>query len=304
MKSMLIVGSSGFLGRSLVALCRRQGIRTIGVDRSGGSVPADERPDVACAVDVAGEFDRLPERVDAAVFAAQGPPARADDPSIAELFRINAVGVARLLAVLRVAGGVPLMHCSTGSVYRAAWQPIDESGAVRGDDPYALSKLQAEAMAGMHAGHVPMVNLRIFGLYGPRQRQRLVPGIVGRVRRGEKVSLAAGPGGKPDGGLRISLLHVEDAATAFIEIGRRMLDHEPLPGVLNLASDDAPDVRTMAMEAGGLLGTEPVFEHAPARNGDLIADTRALTRFVRAPRRSFAQGLAEALAEDPSLGAA
>lgn len=304
MRTLMIIGSSGFLGRSLVRHCRRIGVRTVGIDRPGTVEAVGDRPDAFLEADVAADLRSLPERVDVAVFAAQGPSRRVDDPEVGELFRVNAAGVARTLALLRAAGGVPLLHCSTGSVYLPAWGPIPESATVRFDEPYALSKLHAEAMASMHAGHVPVVNVRIFGLYGPFQRHRMLPGIAGRVRRGEPVQLAAGPAGCEDGGLRISLLHVDDAAAAFVELGRRVLDRAHVPGVLNMASDDAPSIRDMATAFGRLLGTEPVFVRGPARQGDLVADTSALARVVASRRRPFAEGLAHALDDDPTLGAA
>ncbi len=304
LQSILIMGSSGFLGRALVSHCRRLGIRTIGVDRPECVVSGDEAPDVWHGCDIACEFDRLPEPVSLAVFAAQGSPSRADDPQVSELFRVNSGGVARTLAVLAAAGGAPLLHCSTGSVYKPTWSPIAESSAVRHDDPYALSKLHAESMDRLHEGRVTVVNLRIFGLYGPRQRQRLIPGLAGRIRRGEPVQLAQGIGGAPDGGLRISLLQVDDAARAMIELGQRLLDGQRLPSVLNLASKDAPDVREMAMSIAGHLGTQPQFQVAAAREGNLVADTTQLASILEWSPRNFTDGIAQTLQADPMLGAA
>ncbi len=302
LKSLLVIGAAGFLGRALVRQCREQGIRTVGIDQAGLMKDGPDSPDMRCEVDVAAAFRQLPEPVDAAVFAAQGASQRAEAPDVSELFRINAGGVARSLAVLASAGGVPLLHCSTGSVYRPAWCPIAESDEVRQDDAYALSKLHAESMARLHVGRVATVNLRIFGLYGPGQHQRMVPGIAGRVRRNEPVRLARGRNEAMDGGLRISLLHVEDAAAIMIELGQRLVDGESLPGTMNLASDDAPNVREMAEVIAAHLGKQPLFEDGPAREGDLVADTSLLARTTSTRRRKFLVGLAQTMAQDPALG--
>ncbi len=302
MRSVLIIGAAGFLGRTLIRQCRERGVRTIGVDRPGCIPEGPDAPDVRLELDVARELDRLPEPVQLAVFAAQSAAHRADVPQVSELFRINAGGVVRTLAVLAASGGIPLLHCSTGSVYRPAWGPITETLETRQDDPYALSKLHAESMDGLFVGRVPMLNLRIFGLYGPGQRLRMVPGLAGRVRRGEPVRLARGRGGVEDGGLRISLLHVEDAAAVMLELGARLAGGERLPNTLNLASDDAPDVRQMALAMAPFVGRDPVFEFAAAREGDLIANTALLARTVETPRRSFAEGLKGTFADDPMLG--
>lgn len=302
MRSILIVGAAGYLGRTLVRHCRAVGIRTVGVDSAQMAGVGGDAPDVSLSVDVASNFSALPESVDLAVFAAQGASRRALEPEVSELFRINAGGVARCLAVLASNGGVPLLHCSTGSVYRPSWSPIAESAEVREDDPYALSKLHAESMACLHLGRLQTVNLRIFGLYGPRQRHRLLPGIAGRIRRGEPVRLARGRDGAVDGGLRISLLHVDDAAAAVLELGVRLVNRESIPQVLNLASDDAPDVRQIADAVADRIGISPSFEEAPARVGDLVADTTLLSRTSRSRRRSFCEGIEQTLASDPRLG--
>lgn len=301
LRRLVIIGSSGFLGRQLVRTCRGLGIQTFGIDLPVAKPEGADAPDEWLGTDVASSLDSLPP-ADGCVYAAQAPAQGSLVPSSAELFRVNALGPFRVMAALASAGGTPLIHCSTGSVYRPSWQPLRESSGLRDDDAYALSKLHAESMDSLFGSRLRCAHMRIFGLYGPCQRLRLVPAVAGRIRRRQPVQLAAGPSGK-DGGLRVSLLHVEDAAQSILELASRMTACGDVPRIVNLASDDAPDIREVASRIGELVGMAPLFEHVPPRPGDLVADASLLGSLVRARRRPFAEGIADALAHDPSLGA-
>lgn len=300
LRRLLIVGSSGFLGRQLVRTCRAAGVLTTGIDVPSARVEGHDAPDVWLGMDVATAVDSIPA-ADACVFAAQAPVRGPHGTDSADIFRVNALGAFRVMAGLASVGGVPLLHCSTGSVYRPSWTPLSEGSAVRSDDAYALSKLHAESMDGLFPGRLRCSHLRIFGLYGPRQRHRLVPAIAGRIRDGRPVHLAAGRCGD-DGGLRISLLHVEDAADAILDLARRMVAGDPVPRIVNLASDDAPSIHDVASRIGALIGARPLFERAPPRPGNLIADASTLAALVPGTRRSFDRGIADSLLQDPTLG--
>ena len=85
----------------------------------------------------------------------------------------NVLATQRLLEAA-VAARVPcLVYASSSSVYGdAASLPLREEAACRPVSPYGVTKLAAEHLANLYHSNlgVPVVSLRYFTVYGPRQR--------------------------------------------------------------------------------------------------------------------------------------
>jgi nucleoside-diphosphate-sugar epimerase len=114
---------------------------------------------------------------------------------------------------------------------------------------------------------------RLFGVYGPRQKNRLVPRLVEAVLRRTPIRIESHPTEASDvGGLRISLCHVEDVVEVFIKlVSARPVD------CINVAGPEALSVREIAETIGSYVGQSPIFEKvSKARRSDFIADTSLL----------------------------
>lgn len=106
---------------------------------------------------------------------------------------VNIGGTLNVLQVARDTGVRRIIHTSTSEVYGTARQvPISETHPLQTQSPYAASKLSADKLAeAFHASFgVPVVTVRPFNTYGPRQSARaVIPTIVTQVFRGEGVRL-------------------------------------------------------------------------------------------------------------------
>ena len=100
---------------------------------------------------------------------------------------LNVVQAARELELRRV------VHTSTSEVYGTArYVPIDEQHPLQGQSPYAATKIGADKIAeSFHLSfEVPVVTVRPFNTFGPRQSARaVIPAIVTQVLAGETVRL-------------------------------------------------------------------------------------------------------------------
>ncbi|MCC7017231.1 MAG: SDR family NAD(P)-dependent oxidoreductase, partial [Rhodospirillales bacterium] len=94
----------------------------------------------------------------------------------------NVQGTLNLLEAARAAGIKRFVHTSTSEVYGTALRtPIDESHPLQGQSPYSASKIGADMMAESFARSfgLPVVTLRPFNTYGPRQSERaVIPTII------------------------------------------------------------------------------------------------------------------------------
>jgi len=81
-----------------------------------------------------------------------------------------------------------VLHTSTSEVYGTAqYTPIDERHPLQGQSPYAASKIAADKIAeSFHCSFgVPVVTVRPFNTFGPRQSSRaIVPTIMGQLAGG------------------------------------------------------------------------------------------------------------------------
>jgi len=93
----------------------------------------------------------------------------------------NVLGTLNVLEAIRQHGTERMVQTSTSEVYGTALtMPIDESHPLQGQSPYSASKIAADMMAEAFARSfgVPVVILRPFNTFGPRQSERAVIGSI------------------------------------------------------------------------------------------------------------------------------
>lgn len=107
----------------------------------------------------------------------------------------NVSGTLNVLQAARNAGVTRVMHTSTSEVYGTAqYVPIDEKHPLQGQSPYSASKIAGDKMA--EAFHLsfglPVVTVRPFNTYGPRQSARaVIPTVITQCLTGDTVKLGA-----------------------------------------------------------------------------------------------------------------
>jgi len=99
-----------------------------------------------------------------------------------EVAETNFLGTLNILNACRQAGVKRLIHTSTSEVYGTAlYTPIDEQHPLQGQSPYSASKIAADKMVESYyaAYGLPVVTVRPFNTFGPRQSARaVIPTII------------------------------------------------------------------------------------------------------------------------------
>ncbi|MCS7160284.1 MAG: SDR family NAD(P)-dependent oxidoreductase [Gemmatales bacterium] len=100
----------------------------------------------------------------------------------ASYVRTNIEGTLNVLLAVRDLRIARLVHTSTSEVYGTArYVPIDENHPLQGQSPYAATKIAADKLAeAFYCSYgVPVVTVRPFNTYGPRQSARaVIPTII------------------------------------------------------------------------------------------------------------------------------
>jgi dTDP-glucose 4,6-dehydratase len=95
----------------------------------------------------------------------------------AEVVETNIMGTLNVLLAGRECGVRRILHTSTSEVYGTALKvPIDETHPLQGQSPYSASKIGADKLAESfyRSYDLPVVTMRPFNTYGPRQSARAV----------------------------------------------------------------------------------------------------------------------------------
>ncbi len=111
----------------------------------------------------------------------------------ASYVRTNIEGTLNVMQSARDVGAECVVHTSTSEVYGTArYAPIDEAHSLQGQSPYAASKIGADKMAeAFHLSFgVPVVTVRPFNTFGPRQSARaVIPSVITQLLAGQVVRL-------------------------------------------------------------------------------------------------------------------
>jgi NAD dependent epimerase/dehydratase len=100
----------------------------------------------------------------------------------------NIKGTLNVLQAARELGISRVIHTSTSEVYGTArFVPITEEHPLQGQSPYSATKIAADQLANSFYSSfdVPVVTVRPFNTYGPRQSARaVIPSIITQIAKG------------------------------------------------------------------------------------------------------------------------
>jgi NAD dependent epimerase/dehydratase len=166
----------------------------------------------------------------------------------AQYVATNCYGTLNLLEASRHHGVERFVHTSTSETYGTAqYTPIDEAHPLRGQSPYAASKIGADKLAESYylSFTVPVVTLRPFNTFGPRQSARaIIPTIISQGLNGNVIRLG-----------RLTpirdLTFVSDTVEGFIRVAECP---EAIGELFNLGSGRPIRIGALAQQIISLLG--------------------------------------------------
>jgi len=201
MGKVLITGADGFIGSHLTEALVRAGrdVRAFVLYNSFNSWGWLDH----CAPDVKGKFEvfagdiRDPHGVRTAMTGCDAVLHLAALIAIPYSYHspdtyvdTNIKGTLNVVQAARDLGLSRVIHTSTSEVYGTAkFVPITEDHPLQGQSPYSASKIGADqiAMSFYTSFSTPVVTIRPFNTYGPRQSARaVIPTIITQIARGTR----------------------------------------------------------------------------------------------------------------------
>ncbi|MCF7907801.1 MAG: SDR family NAD(P)-dependent oxidoreductase [Candidatus Omnitrophica bacterium] len=178
----------------------------------------------------------------------------------ASYIETNIAGTLNLLQAAREYDIECFLQTSTSETYGTAqYTPIDEKHQLQGQSPYSASKIGADKMAESfyRSFKVPVVTVRPFNTYGPRQSARaVIPTIITQILEKDKVCIGSlAP--------RRDLTYVQDIALAFI--GAAQAGKSAFGEVFNVGSGKSISIGELAQVIAKLIGKEVPVESSCQR---------------------------------------
>lgn len=177
----------------------------------------------------------------------------------ASYVRTNIEGTLNVLQSAREAEVGRVVHTSTSEVYGSAqYVPINEAHPLQGQSPYSASKIGADKLA--EAFHLsfglPVVTIRPFNTFGPRQSARaVIPTIITQCLKGDAVRLGSL---EPTRDLNF----VSNTVDGFVAAAGAQ---EAIGKTINLGSGREISIGDLAQLISRLVGKPARIETDPAR---------------------------------------
>jgi len=307
---VLITGAAGFIGSHLTDSLLAQGARVIGVDNFCDFYdPAIKRQNIAPAQQnnnfTLVEADIRDRDAMLDTFKTHQPKTVVHlaamagvRPSIErpELYTaVNVLGTTNLLDAAVANSAQRFVFASSSSVYGnnektpfAETDPVDYPIS-----PYAATKKACELICHTywHLHQLPMICLRFFTVFGPRQRPDLAIGKFLRLVANEQPIPMFG-----DGSTSRDYTFVQDTAAGI----RAAMNHcTPDVGyrIYNLGSDAPVTLKQMIETIESVTGKKANIDQKPTQPGDVDRTWADLTRsrgeLGYAPQTSLADGIAK-----------
>jgi len=303
---VLVTGAAGFIASHLAERLLSDGHEVVGIDAFTSYYDrATKQRNSAHAIElgmdlreldlVDADLDRVLDGVDQIYHAAAQPGINATTP-FDDYLRNNIIATHRLVEAARRCETLALfVNLATSSIYGAdATGP--ETTVPMPTSYYGVTKLASEqlVLAAQREEGLPACSLRLFSVYGPRERpEKLFPRLIRAIASGEAMPLYEGAMEHTR-----SFTFIDDIIDGLVAAG----DHaDAVVGqVINLGSTIQRTTAQAIEIVQGLMGKPARFDPRPRRPGDQIAThadiTKARSLIGYNPTTSPEQGLAQAVA--------
>jgi len=300
----LVTGCAGFIGSHLTESLLGDGHEVVGVDCFNDNYARPEKlRNLEQAkdwdgfefvpIDLArGDLFDLVEESDTVFHLAAEPGTR---PSWGDRFeqyvRNNVLATQHLLEAARAAPERRFVYSSSSSIYgQAETFPTPEDVTPRPFSPYGMTKLSGEHLCDLYRGNhgVRTVTLRLFSVYGPRQRPDMAFNIFCRAALERSPITVFG-----DGSQTRDFTYVGDVVTAL----RLAAEASGIDGqVMNIGGGSQVSLNEAISLIGELASRKLEVRHQAPQHGDVrdtCADaTRARELLAFTPEATPAVGLA------------
>jgi UDP-glucose 4-epimerase len=190
--------------------------------------------------------------------------------------RDNIMATQRLLEACKNTKIKKLIYASSSSVYGDCELPMREHLPIRPVSPYGVSKLAAENLCYLYWKNynIPIVALRYFTVYGPRQRPDMAFNrFIRSIIKNEEIVVFG------DGKQTRDFTYVSDAINANMLAMKSKIDW----GVFNIGGGSRVTLKEIIQSLEGIIGKKARVRYIEKQKGDVehtVADVSKAQEFL------------------------
>jgi UDP-glucose 4-epimerase len=270
---VLVTGGAGFIGAHLVRALLEAGDEVVALDnlRRGGraAVPADARFVQGDIRDPVILHDAMRGCTRVYHLAAQSNVLGAVT-DIAYSFTTNTVGTYNVLVAARETGVERVVFSSSREVYGEVDRvPVAEDRLLNPKNAYGASKVAGEVYcrAFQNTYSLDVSVVRLANVYGPGDRDRVIPIWLDRAKQGEALELYGGD-------QVIDFVPVALVVAALRAVAERSLGGDPI----NIGSGTLTTLRALAARVQALPGSGVPLQVLPPRSIEVTRFVADVTR--------------------------
>ncbi len=262
---ILVTGSSGYIASNFIRRINESSSHmVIGLTRRSTGYEHANYQEVITDLSQDDFTDYIPDNVSVDIVCqfVQSSRYREFPEGAKDMFEVNINSTFQLLEWSRKNKVKKFIHSSTGNVYSPSNETIKEEYECNPNSFYGASKICAETIVSQYTSIFDVKILRIFGVYGPNQKNMIIPNIISRVKEGKEVTLANGLG------LVYTPLYIKDCLN-MLEI---ILQDTTSNNVYNFAGNEEVSLKDVVNEISACLKIEPNFIETKGKETCLIGD--------------------------------
>ncbi len=289
---VLIVGSTGFVGRNIINALKKEDIDFVASDITDSVFDKDVeyiKLDITNREDVFNVFKDYD--IDYVFHLAAHPlSASINEPTKNAI--VNIIGSLNLMDASKEFGVKKFVFSSASSIVgEVVKNPVSEDHPCKPKTPYAVAKLSVEHYLRVYQELYGLnyVIFRFFNVYGPYQYPNsgaLIPVVMDRIIKGQEVYIYG------DGSTARDFIYVGDLADFYVEtIKRRDIKNE----VFNMGTGKLTTVKEVIELIAKVVGKEPKIVYKPRKPGEITNFSANVTRlekfFGKVPKTTLEEGL-------------
>ncbi len=275
---ILLTGGAGFIGSHLCGKLLDEGYDVIVVDNFDDFYdPKEKRKNISSFLkkknfklvkgDIRNNFllDKIfRNKIDKVVHLAAKAGVRYSIKYPQEYMEVNVLGTLNLLELTKKYSVSDFVFASSSSVYgERSKVPFKETDRVdRPISPYAASKVSAEQVCYTyhHLYDIPIKCLRLFTVYGPRQRPDLaIRKFIKAIEGGNKIDVYG------DGSSERDYTYIDDIVEGILRAIKTKMSFE----IINLGNSQPIKLKNLIALIEKLLGKKAKINRLPPQPGDV-----------------------------------
>jgi len=291
-KSVLVTGSSGFIGSHLVDALLQRRARVIALDVASSKYHSTTANNIKILnFDIVSKLPSMEDKIDIIYHLAACAVPQECEKNPKKAFDVNVQGTHNILKFGECCNVKKCVFTSSALLYGREPQyiPIDEKHPVVAiDNTYSITKKLGEDLCNLYSATTDMsvTILRLFNAFGPRQDlDYLIPTIINQALKQGFIELWSD---KPTRDFN----YVQNTVDALLSVGISDLE-----GIFNVGSGEEINVGQMAAKIAARFGVELRFQNREVTGSLRLRcdNSKMKNTFGWEPRITFAEGLERTL---------